>query len=127
MNFTTRPELTGTFGMVASTHWLASSVGMKLLEAGGTAADAAVGMALVLNVVEPHLNGPLGDASILVWPADAAEPTVICGQGVAPAGATVEHYMAEGLERIPGSGLLSAVVPGVWDALMLLVARSRDA
>ncbi len=56
MSFTTRPELQGTFGMVASTHWIASAVGMKLLEAGGTAADASVGMAFVLNVVEPHLN-----------------------------------------------------------------------
>ena len=43
MSFTTRPELQGTFGMAASTHWIASAVGMKLLEAGGTAADAAVG------------------------------------------------------------------------------------
>ncbi|NNL72093.1 MAG: gamma-glutamyltransferase family protein, partial [Silicimonas sp.] len=69
MTFTTRPELLGTFGMVASTHWIASAVGMKLLEAGGTATDAAVGMAFVLNVVEPHLNGPLGEMPALVWPA----------------------------------------------------------
>jgi gamma-glutamyltranspeptidase/glutathione hydrolase len=120
MNFTTRPELQGTFGMAASTHWIASAVGMKLLEAGGTAADAAVGMAFVLNVVEPHLNGPLGDMPVLVWPADADVPTVICGQGVAPARATIAHYRSEGLELIPGSGLLATVVPGAFDALMIL-------
>ncbi len=56
--FTTRPELAGTFGMVASTHWLASAAGMAVLEKGGNAFDAAVAAGLVLQVVEPHLNGP---------------------------------------------------------------------
>ena len=74
MSFTTRPELRGTFGMVASTHWIASSVGMKLLEAGGNAFDAAAGMGFVLNVVEPHLNGPLGDMPALIWPAEQDAP-----------------------------------------------------
>ncbi|KUF11140.1 gamma-glutamyltransferase family protein [Pseudoponticoccus marisrubri] len=121
MTFTTRPELQGTYGMTASTHWIASAVGMKLLEAGGTASDAAVGMAFVLNVVEPHLNGPLGDMPALVWPAGAEAPTVYCGQGTAPAGATIAHYRAEGLEIVPGSGLLATVVPGAFDALMLML------
>ncbi|MDU8945429.1 gamma-glutamyltransferase family protein [Ovoidimarina sediminis] len=121
MSFTTRPELKGTFGMVASTHWIASAVGMKLLEAGGMAGDAAVGMAFVLNVVEPHLNGPLGDMPALVWPAGDEAPTVLCGQGSAPAGATIAHYRSEGLEIVPGSGLLATVVPGAFDALMLIL------
>ena len=59
--FTTRPELTGTFGMVASTHWLASACGMAVLERGGNAVDAAVTAGFVLQIVEPHLNGPGGD------------------------------------------------------------------
>ncbi len=58
--FTTRPELVGTYGMVASTHWLASGVGMAVLEAGGNAFDAAVAAGLTLQVVEPHLNGLAG-------------------------------------------------------------------
>ncbi|WP_299044132.1 gamma-glutamyltransferase family protein [uncultured Tateyamaria sp.] len=120
MTFTTRPELTGTFGMVASTHWIASAVGMKLLEAGGSAFDAAAGMGFTLNVVEPHLNGPLGDMPALIRVAGEA-PTALCGQGVAPAGATVSHYRDQGLEMIPGSGLLATVVPGAFDAWMLML------
>ena len=48
--FTTRPELVGTFGMVSSTHWLASSAGMAMLEKGGNAFDAAVAAGMVLQV-----------------------------------------------------------------------------
>ncbi len=121
MTFTTRPELMGTFGMVSTTHWLASQAGMKMLEAGGTAADAAVAAGFVLNVVEPHLNGPLGEVPAFVLPAGADTPLVLCGQGVAPAGATVAHYRDEGLEIIPGSGLLATVTPGAFDAWMLML------
>jgi gamma-glutamyltranspeptidase/glutathione hydrolase len=121
MTFTTRPEITGTFGVATSTHWLASAVGMSVLEKGGRAADAAVAMGFVLNVVEPHLNGPLGEVPLLVRPADAEAPTVICGQGVAPAKATIAHYRAQGLSEVPGSGMLATVVPGAFDAWMLLL------
>jgi gamma-glutamyltranspeptidase/glutathione hydrolase len=64
---TTRPELIGDFGMVASTHWLATATGMSVLERGGNAADAAVATGFVLQIVEPHLNGPGGEVPILVW------------------------------------------------------------
>lgn len=121
MTFTTRPELAGTFGMVTTTHWLASAAGMRMLELGGSAADAAAAAGFVLNVVEPHLNGPLGDMPAMIWPANDAEPTVICGQGTAPAAATIAHYRNEGLDLIPGSGLLATVVPGQFDAFMLML------
>ena len=122
MTFTTRPEISGTFGVATSTHWIASAVGMKILEEGGNAFDAAVAMGFVLQVVEPHLNGPLGDMPALVWPAGQAEPTVICGQGTAPARATLDHYrITEGLTLVPGSGLLATVVPGAFDAWMLML------
>ena len=119
--FTTRPELTGDHGMVASTHWLASQSGMAVLEAGGNAFDAAVAAGFVLHVVEPHLNGPGGDMPLLAWSAARGEPLVVCGQGVSPAAATTEAFTDLGLDRVPGTGLLAACVPGSFGAWMLLL------
>ncbi|WP_329454782.1 gamma-glutamyltransferase family protein [Streptomyces sp. NBC_01497] len=118
--FTTRPTLQGTFGMVASTHWLASQSAMAVLEAGGNAYDAAVAGAFVLHVVEPHLNGPGGEVPIILAPA-GGRVQVLCGQGVAPAGATAGHYRSLGLDLVPGTGPLAAAVPGAFDAWMTLL------
>ncbi|WP_328672389.1 gamma-glutamyltransferase family protein [Streptomyces sp. NBC_00328] len=120
MLFTTRPTLQGTFGMVSSTHWLASQSAMAVLEDGGNAYDAAVAAGFVLHVVEPHLNGPAGEVPIILAPAEGPV-RVLGGQGVAPAGATVAHYRSLGLELVPGTGPLAAAVPGAFDAWMLLL------
>src|SRR4051794_8828126 len=117
---TTRPTLRGTFGMVSSTHWLASQAAMAELEAGGNAFDAAVAGAFVLHVVEPHLNGPGGEVPAVFATASDPSPTVLCGQGTAPAGATIEHFRDLGLELVPGSGPLAACVPGAVDAWLML-------
>jgi gamma-glutamyltranspeptidase/glutathione hydrolase len=118
--FTTRPEIVGTFGVVTSTHWQASAIGMAVLEHGGNAFDAAVATGFALQIVEPHLNGPAGDVPMLIAPA--GKPVqVICGQGVAPAKATIEAYRDLGLDLIPGTGLLATVVPGAFDAWMLML------
>ena len=119
MTFTTRPELSGTFGMVASTHWLASSAGMAVLERGGNAFDAAVAAGFALQVVEPHMNGPGGDLPLLLWHDGA--PRVLCGQGPAPAAASVSGYRALGLDLVPGTGYLAACVPGSFDAWLTLL------
>ncbi len=121
LDLRTRPEIVGTFGVVASSHWVASQVGMAVLERGGNAFDAAVAAALVLHVVEPHMNGLGGDAVILVEPAGDDVPTVVCGQGTAPAAATIEAFSAGGHTVIPANGLLAAVVPGAFDAWMLVL------
>jgi gamma-glutamyltranspeptidase / glutathione hydrolase len=122
MSFSTRPELRGTFGMVASTHWLATAAGMAVLEQGGNACDAAVATGFALQVVEPHLNGPGGDLPALLWPAGRDRPLVLCAQGPAPRAATIERYRDElGLELVPGTGPLAAVVPGAfggWIAML---------
>jgi gamma-glutamyltranspeptidase/glutathione hydrolase len=119
--FTTRPEIDGTFGVVASTHWIATAVGMGILERGGNAFDAGVATAFTLQIVEPHLNGPGGDVPVIVYDVRKGRPEVICGQGPAPAGATIEHYRAEGLDLVPGSGLLAPCIPGTFDTYMLLL------
>jgi gamma-glutamyltranspeptidase/glutathione hydrolase len=119
--FTTRPEIRGTFGVVATTHWIASSVAMSVLEKGGNAFDAAVAAGFTLQVVEPHLNGPLGEAPVLVYSAQNRRCEMICGQGVAPAAATIAKFKSLGLDLIPGTGLLAAAVPGAFDAWMRLL------
>ena len=119
--FTTRPEIRGTFGAVAATHWLASAVGMSILEKGGNAFDAAAAAGFTMQVVEPHLSGPLGEAPILVWSEARQSCEMICGQGVAPAAATIGRFRELGLDLIPGTGLLAAAVPaafGAWTRLL---------
>ncbi|MDI3470950.1 MAG: gamma-glutamyltranspeptidase/glutathione hydrolase [Pseudolabrys sp.] len=120
--FTTRPEIEGTFGVVTTTHWIATAVGMATLEKGGNAFDAAAATAFTLQVVEPHLNGPGGDVPVIVHDVKRDRTEVICGQGPAPAGATIKYYRDElGLDLVPGTGLLAACIPGMFDTWMLLL------
>src|SRR5262245_17817851 len=120
-DFTTRPEIRGTFGAVATTHWIASGVAMSVLERGGNAFDAAAAAGFVLQVVEPHLVGPGGEGPLILTTHDASAPVVICGQGPYPAAATLERFASLGLKQVPGTGLLPGVVPGAFDAWMLLL------
>jgi len=120
--FTTRPELLGTFGMVSTTHWLASTAAMSMLEKGGNAFDAAVCAGFVLHIAEPHLNGPGGDMPAILHVAGEDKPRVLCGQGTAPAGATMAHYRDElGLDLAPGTGLLATAIPGAVDGYLLML------
>jgi gamma-glutamyltranspeptidase/glutathione hydrolase len=121
MSFTTRPELIGTFGMVASTHWLASASAMAVLEKGGNAFDAAAAAGFVLQIVEPHLNGPGGELPVVFYSAREDRVRVLCGQGVTPAAMTIERMRGMGLEVVPGTGLLPAVVPGAFGAWMAML------
>ncbi|MGB6455004.1 MAG: gamma-glutamyltransferase, partial [Streptosporangiaceae bacterium] len=121
--FTTRPELTGTFGMVASTHWLASAAGMAVLEKGGNAFDAAVAAGFVLQVVEPHLNGLGGEVPVIGFDATGGQAFVLDGQGPAPATATLAAFADLNLDLVPGTGLLAACVPAAFGTWMLLLER----
>ncbi len=107
--------------MVASTHWLASAVGMSILERGGNAFDAAVAAGFTLQVVEPHLNGPGGEVPIIFYSTERKRVQVVNGQGFAPQAATIEHFKGLGLDEIPGDGLLPACVPGAFGGWMLLL------
>ena len=120
--FTTRPEIAGTFGVVATTHWIASQVGMAVLERGGNAFDAACAAGFTLQIIEPHLNGPGGDCPIILHDAKTGAQQVICGQGPAPAAMTVAKLKGElGLDIVPGTGFLCAPIPGAFDAWALML------
>jgi len=119
--FTTRPEIIGTFGVVASTHWLASQTAMGVLERGGNAFDAAVAGGFVLQVAEPHLNGAGGEAPILLWDQAQGRMQAIRGQGCAPQAASAAAFRAMGFEQVPGIGLLPATVPGAFSAWMTML------
>ena len=121
MNFTTRPEIRGTHGVIATSHWLATMAGWRMFGLGGNAFDAAVAAGFALQVVEPHQNGLGGDMPAVFYSARTGKAQVACGQGVAPAAATLARFGELGLDLIPGNGLLSAVVPGAFDAWMLLL------
>jgi gamma-glutamyltranspeptidase/glutathione hydrolase len=115
-----RLEVTGRFGVVATSHNVASQVGMRMLEIGGNAFDAAVAAGLVLEVVDPNQCSAGGEVVIL-GSLNGESPFAVCGQGVTPERATIDHYREEGLSSIPCFGLLSAVVPGVFSAWMSLL------
>src|SRR5687767_1604132 len=117
--FTTRPEIKGTFGVAASTHWIATAVAMRTLERGGNAFDAAVACAFTLQVVEPHLNGPGGEVPLILWSASERRARVLCGQGTAPAKATIDAFRKLGLPLVREAGLLAATVAGVLDDCVL--------
>ena len=67
------------------------------------------------------MNGPGGDVPVMLYDVKRGKPEIICGQGPAPAGATIAHYKSEGLDMVPGTGLLAACIPGMFDTWMLLL------
>jgi gamma-glutamyltranspeptidase/glutathione hydrolase len=94
---------------------------MAVLERGGNAFDAAVAAGFVLQVVEPHLNGLGGEVPIVLWDATRGRPEVICGQGPAPAAASIDRIRELGLGEVPGTGLVAACVPGAFGGWMTLL------
>ena len=118
---TTRPELMGTFAMVATSHWLASAAAMGALEKGGNAFDAAVTAGFVLQVVQPHMCGPAGEVPMILCYRGQVPVRVLAGQGPAPAAATIKAYRDAGFDMVPGTGLMAATVPAAFDAWMVLL------
>jgi gamma-glutamyltranspeptidase/glutathione hydrolase len=96
---------------------------MAVLERGGNAFDAACAAGFVLQVVEPHLNGPGGDLPAVFWAADAGKPLVLCAQGVSPATATIDAFRARGHALVPGTGVEAACVPGSFGGWLLLLEQ----
>jgi gamma-glutamyltranspeptidase/glutathione hydrolase len=96
---------------------------MAVLERGGNAFDAVCAAGFVLQVVEPHLNGPGGDLPVVFWSAERGEALVLCAQGVAPAAATIDWFRSNGHAQVPGTGVLAACVPGSFGGWLLLLEQ----
>jgi gamma-glutamyltranspeptidase/glutathione hydrolase len=121
--FTTRPVIMGTHGMVTSGHYLASRIGLHILEEGGNAVDAGVAMGFALAVLEPYIYGIGGEVPILIYLADEKRVVSLSGQGPAPRRATIEWFRKNGIETIPGDGLLAAAVPDAVSTWIAALSR----
>lgn len=115
-DFTTRPVVMDTHGLVASGHYLASRIGLDILERGGNAIDAGVAVGFALSVLEPHLYGIGGEVPILLYLANEQRVVCISGQGPAPKKTTIEWFKNAGFDAIPGDGLLAATIPDAVSA-----------
>lgn len=123
--FTTRPVIMGTFGVVTTGHYLATAIGMRVLENGGNAIDAGVAAGFALNLLKPHANGIGGEAPTLIHSANADGPQVVAinGQGIAPKRATIDWFRSQNIDLIPGDGFLPATVPGAFGAWVTSLLR----
>ncbi len=118
-----RSEVSGYGGVVATSQPLAAQAGLQMLQAGGTAADAAVAAAAALNVVEPMSTGLGGDAFALIYLAADRRVYALNASGRAPAAATLEHFLSLGHARVPREGILPVTVPGSAAGWADLLAR----
>jgi gamma-glutamyltranspeptidase/glutathione hydrolase len=121
--FTTRPVIMGTHGMVTSGHYLASRIGLHILEEGGNAVDAGVAMGFALAVLEPYIYGIGGEVPILLYLADENRVASLSGQGPAPIGANIDWFRKNGIDTIPGDGLLAAAVPDAVSTWIAALSR----
>lgn len=123
MRFTTRPVVMGIHGAVTSGHYLASVIGLNILQKGGNAIDAGVAMGFAVTVLEPHLVGIGGEVPILIYSVELEKVVAINGQGFAPKNATIEWFQEHQIELIPGDGFLPATVPGAFDGWVLALSQ----
>jgi gamma-glutamyltranspeptidase/glutathione hydrolase len=113
-----RSTVFGTKGAVACEHPSAALAGIRVLDAGGTAADACVAMAACMAVLSPMQTGMGGDAFLLFYEAETGSVLGINGSGRAPKGATIEKMRDGGLSEMPIRGGLTVTVPGavrLWE------------
>jgi gamma-glutamyltranspeptidase / glutathione hydrolase len=113
-----RSTVFGTKGAVACEHPSAALVGLRILDAGGTAADACVAMAAAMVVLSPMQTGMGGDAFLLYYEAETGLVAGIDGSGRAPEAVSVEKLLDLGLGEMPERGALTVTVPGavrMWE------------
>ena len=119
----TRSMVISKGGIVASESPLASQAGVRILERGGNAVDAAIATNAMMGVVEPMMNGIGGDLFVIVYDAKANKLYGLNASGWAPQGLTMEHLHGLGLKDMPQSGVNSITVPGVVDGWQKLADK----
>ena len=119
----TRSVVMARNGIVATSQPLASAAGLRVLQQGGNAIDAAVTAAMVLSVVEPTMNGVGGDLFAIVYDAKTKTVRGLNASGRAPAAATLDEFRRRKLDEIPYRGFLSISVPGVVDGWNELLSK----
>jgi gamma-glutamyltranspeptidase / glutathione hydrolase len=119
----TRSVVMARNGVIATSQPLATAAGLRVLQSGGNAIDAAITAAAVLSVVEPTMNGIGGDLFAIVYSAKDKKVHGLNASGRAPAAATLAEFKRRGLQRIPLRGELSVSVPGVVDGWHELLSK----
>jgi gamma-glutamyltranspeptidase/glutathione hydrolase len=121
--FATRSEVIAQHGMVATSHPLVTQVGLDVLEAGGTAVDAAIAANAALGLMEPVSNGVGGDLFAIVWDAKTKKLYGYNGSGRSPKSLTLQWFREHGYTGIPPTGPLPVSVPGAVDGWFALHER----
>jgi gamma-glutamyltranspeptidase/glutathione hydrolase len=120
---TTRPLIMARRGVVSSGHYLATEAGLRILQQGGNAIDAAAATCFCLNLLEPQQCGLGGEVPTLVFAAKEKRAYAVSGMGWSPAAFTVDWCRQNGIDMIPGDGYLPACVPAPLDTWATAVAR----
>ena len=118
--FASRSEVIGVNGMVATSHPLATQIGLDILKKGGTAVDAAIAANIALGLMEPTGNGIGGDLFAIVWDADKKQLHGLNASGPAPKNISIDYFAEKGLKKIPSYGPLPVTVPGAVDGWVKL-------
>jgi len=121
--FASRSEVIGQNGMVATSHPLATQIGLDILKQGGTAVDAAIAANIALGLMEPTGNGIGGDLFAIIWDAKTKELHGLNASGPAPKNLSIDHFKQQGLTKIPSYGPLPVTVPGAVDGWVKLHER----
>ena len=118
--FASRSEVIGQNGMVATSHPLATQIGLDILKQGGTAVDAAIAANIALGLMEPTGNGIGGDLFAIIWDAKSNKLHGLNASGPAPMNLSIDYFEQQGLKKIPAYGPLPVTVPGAVDGWVKL-------
>jgi len=118
--FASRSEVLGQHGMIATSHPLATQIGLEILKKGGTAVDSAIAANIALGLMEPTGSGIGGDLFAIVWDAKEKKLFGLNASGPAPHAISLEYFNEQNLTKIPAFGPLPVTVPGVVDGWVKL-------